>query len=140
LRLLPLTGFKDWKDCDMPEKINELSGAVSAAGTSVAGSRTAAAVGAGAGASPAAATGAAADVHITDTASFLASLEPALREAPAVDAAKVAAIRTAIEQGRYTVQPEHVAAQLMHIERALGELHGSAQPAPAIVLAAKEKP
>ena len=124
----------------MPHKINELSGTIPAAGTSVTGSRTAGAVGAGAHASPAEATAAAGDVHITDTASFLASLEPALREAPAVDAAKVAAIRTAIEQGHYTVQPEHVATQLMHIERALGELRGSAQPAPAIVPAAEKKP
>ena len=124
----------------MPHKINELAGASPAASTSLGATRTPGAVAAGSSSSPAEATGAAGDVHITDTASFLASLEPALREAPAVDAAKVAAIRSALEQGQYTVQPEHVATQLMQIERALGELRGSAHPAPAIVPAAEEKP
>jgi negative regulator of flagellin synthesis FlgM len=139
LRLLPLTGFKDWKESDMPNKINELAGNTPGAAASLGAPRTPGAVAASSSSTPAEAAGAAGDVHITDTASFLASLEPALREAPAVDAAKVAAIRTAIEQGQYTVQPEQVATQLMHIERALGELRGSAQPAAAITPAAEEK-
>lgn len=124
----------------MPHKINELAGSTPGASASLGAPRTPGAVAPGSASSSAEASGAATDVHITDTASFLASLEPALREAPAVDAAKVAAIRTALEQGQYTVQPEHVATQLMHIERALGELRGSAQPAAAIVPAAEEKP
>lgn len=112
----------------MSNKINDLSGAGPGAGASLGAARTAAPAAAGGGSATAEVGGAAGDVHITDTASFLASLEPALRQAPAVDAAKVAAIRTAIEQGHYTVQVEHVATQLMHIERALGQLRGGAQP------------
>jgi negative regulator of flagellin synthesis FlgM len=65
------------------------------------------------------------DVHITDTASQLASLEQSLREAPAVDPARVAQLQSAIEQGRYTVNPDHVAAQLMQMERALAGLTGN---------------
>lgn len=112
----------------MSNKINELSGGGPGASPSLGASRTAGPAAAGASSATAGVGGAAGDVHITDTASFLASLEPALREAPAVDAAKVAAIRTAIEQGHYTVQVEHVATQLMHIERALGQLRGGSQP------------
>ena len=73
----------------------------------------------GSNAAPAPATG---DVHITDTASQLASLEQALRDSPAVDSAKVAQLRSAIEQGTYQVNPEHVATQLMQMERALAGL------------------
>jgi len=73
----------------------------------------------GGNAAPAPATG---DVHITDTASQLASLEQALRDSPAVDSAKVAQLRSAIEQGTYQVNPEHVATQLMQMERALAGL------------------
>ena len=124
----------------MPNKINELSGSAPGANASVGTSRSAAAVAPGASAAPAEAAVAAGDVHITDTASFLASLEPALREAPAVDAAKVAAIRTALEQGHYTVQAEHVATQLMHIERALGQLRGNAPPETASAPGTGEEP
>jgi negative regulator of flagellin synthesis FlgM len=64
------------------------------------------------------------DVHITDTASQLASLEQSLREAPAVDPVRVAQLQSAIEQGRYTVNAEQVATQLMQMERALEGLTG----------------
>ena len=43
---------------------------------------------------------------------------------PAVDSAKVAQLQSAIEQGTYTVNPEHVATQLMQMERALAGLSG----------------
>jgi negative regulator of flagellin synthesis FlgM len=62
------------------------------------------------------------DVHITDSASKLAALEQALRQLPVVDEARVTQLRTAIEQGRYTVQPQHIADQLMQLEQALGGL------------------
>jgi negative regulator of flagellin synthesis FlgM len=62
------------------------------------------------------------DVHITDSASQLATLEQTLRSLPAVDPARVAQFQTAIEQGTYTVQPQHVADQLMQLEQALGQL------------------
>ncbi len=108
----------------MPHKINDLSGAGPAAGTSVGTSRAKGTAAASSGA-PAAVTPeapASPDVHITDTASFLASLEPTLREAPAVDAARVAAVRSALEQGHYAVDPGHVATQLTQMEQALGQL------------------
>jgi negative regulator of flagellin synthesis FlgM len=62
------------------------------------------------------------DVHITGSASQLASLEQTLRTLPAVDPARVAQFSTAIEQGTYTVRPQHVADQLMQLEQALGQL------------------
>jgi negative regulator of flagellin synthesis FlgM len=62
------------------------------------------------------------DVHITDSASQLATLEQTLHGLPAVDEARVARFRTAIEQGTYTVQPQHVADQLMQLERSLSQL------------------
>jgi negative regulator of flagellin synthesis FlgM len=70
------------------------------------------------------------DVHITGTATTLAGLEQALRDSPAVDPARVAILQSAIEQGQYTVQPEHVATQLLQMERALRGLP-DAQPAAA---------
>jgi negative regulator of flagellin synthesis FlgM len=63
-------------------------------------------------------------VHITDSANQLASLEQALRNLPAVDSARVSQLQTAIEQGTYTVQPQHIADQLMQLEQSLGELPG----------------
>lgn len=62
------------------------------------------------------------DVEITSTARQLAALEQVLAGQPAVDDARVAKIRTAIEQGRYKVSPDHVADQLIQLERALGRL------------------
>ncbi|HZT03878.1 MAG TPA: flagellar biosynthesis anti-sigma factor FlgM [Steroidobacteraceae bacterium] len=63
-----------------------------------------------------------ADVHITDSASQLATLEQTLRSLPAVDEGRVAQFRTAIEQGSYAVQPQQIADQLMQLERSLSQL------------------
>jgi negative regulator of flagellin synthesis FlgM len=65
---------------------------------------------------------AAGDVHITDSASQLASLEQQVRSLPAVDPARVAQFSTAIEQGTYTPQPQQIADQLLQLEQALGQL------------------
>lgn len=65
-----------------------------------------------------------AEVHITDTASQLASLEQSLRDSPAVDPAKVASVQSAIEQGTYKVDPERIATGLISMERALARLPG----------------
>lgn len=65
---------------------------------------------------------AAGDVHITDSASQLASLEQTVRSLPAVDPIRVAKFQSAIEQGTYTVQPRQVADQLIQLENALGPL------------------
>jgi negative regulator of flagellin synthesis FlgM len=62
------------------------------------------------------------NVSITDAATRLSSLEKALREAPAIDEARVAQLRSAIEQGTYTVQPEKVATGLLQMEHALRPL------------------
>jgi flagellar biosynthesis anti-sigma factor FlgM len=52
-------------------------------------------------------------------ASQLAALGETLRAIPAVDEARVCQTRSAIENGTYTVRPEHIADQLMQLERAL---------------------
>jgi negative regulator of flagellin synthesis FlgM len=62
------------------------------------------------------------DVHITDSASQLATLEQTLHSLPAVDEARVTQARTAIEQGTYTVQPQHIADQLLQLEHSLAQL------------------
>jgi negative regulator of flagellin synthesis FlgM len=67
-------------------------------------------------------SGGSSDVHITDSASKLATLEQAVRDMPAVDQTRVTQLRSAIEQGSYQVQPEHVADQLMQMDKALAQL------------------
>ncbi|MGH8219268.1 MAG: flagellar biosynthesis anti-sigma factor FlgM [Steroidobacteraceae bacterium] len=61
-------------------------------------------------------------VHITETAGQLATLEQAVRQMPAVDDSRVAAVRTAIEQGTYTVSPEDIADHLLQLEQSLESL------------------
>jgi len=62
------------------------------------------------------------DVQITGTARHLADLEQKVRDLPAVNEQRVADIRNAIDQGTYTVRPQHIADQLMSLERALAQL------------------
>lgn len=69
------------------------------------------------------------DVQITGTARTLAALEQTLRAVPPLNEERVAALRTAIEQGTYAVRPEHVADQLMQLERTLGTLPDPVDPA-----------
>jgi negative regulator of flagellin synthesis FlgM len=64
------------------------------------------------------------DVHITGTARQLVELEQMVKDMPAVDEAKVAAISAAIEQGTYKVSADKVADNLMQIEQALAPLNG----------------
>lgn len=61
-------------------------------------------------------------VDITSTASLLAHLEQSLRSQPAVDANKVDAIRKALENGTYNIDPAKVAAGLTYSERTLAQL------------------
>ena len=63
-------------------------------------------------------------VHITGTARQLVELEQMVKDMPAVDEAKVAAISAALEQGTYKVSAEKVADSLMMIEQALAPLTG----------------
>lgn len=62
------------------------------------------------------------NVQITGTARQLADLEQKIRDLPAVNLERVSQLRAAIEQGTYTVKPQHIADQLMSIERSLGNL------------------
>jgi negative regulator of flagellin synthesis FlgM len=105
------------QEISVSSKINDLTTSVTAGRTSgtAAPSRDVPA-GSASGAAPADATG---EVHITDTASQLVAIEQSLRDSPAVDSARVSSLRSAIEQGTYTVQPDHVATQLLQMERAL---------------------
>jgi negative regulator of flagellin synthesis FlgM len=58
-------------------------------------------------------------VSITDQARQLAALEQAVQSSPVVNEARVAAVRTAIEEGRYEVSPERIADKLLHMDREL---------------------
>jgi negative regulator of flagellin synthesis FlgM len=62
------------------------------------------------------------DVQITGTARQLADLDQHVRSLPDVNEQKVAQLRSAIEQGTYQVRPQHIAEQLMSLERSLGSL------------------
>lgn len=68
------------------------------------------------------------DVQITGTARTLASLEQALRELPALNESRIARLRSAIEQGTYTIRPDHIADQLMQLEQVLGQLPEPTKP------------
>jgi negative regulator of flagellin synthesis FlgM len=62
------------------------------------------------------------DVQITGSARQLVDLEQRLRDLPAVNEERVSQLRSAIEQGTYTVKPQQIADHLMSMERALGNL------------------
>jgi negative regulator of flagellin synthesis FlgM len=62
------------------------------------------------------------DVHITGTALQLADLEQGVKDMPAVDEAKVAAISNALATGKYQIVPERIADGLMQLEQALAPL------------------
>jgi negative regulator of flagellin synthesis FlgM len=62
------------------------------------------------------------DVQITGSARQLAGLEQQVRDLPAVNETRVSQIRTAIEQGTYTVNPQRIADQLMSVEHDLSKL------------------
>ena len=65
------------------------------------------------------------NVLITGTARQLADLDQQVRNLPDVNEERVSQLRTAIEQGTYQVRPQHIADQLMSLERALGSLPGA---------------
>ena len=62
------------------------------------------------------------DVQITGTARQLADLDQHLRNLPDVNEERVSQLRSVIEQGTYQVRPQHIADQLMSLERSLGSL------------------
>jgi negative regulator of flagellin synthesis FlgM len=65
-------------------------------------------------------TSAGSPVRITDQARQLAALEQAVHSVPVVNEARVAAVRTAIDEGRYEVSPERIADKLLRQDRDLG--------------------
>jgi negative regulator of flagellin synthesis FlgM len=111
----------------MPQKINNLPTSVTSgrASSSVATVKDPVA-----GATVASETTESGEVHITDTATHLAALEQTLRDSPAVDSARVALLRNAIEQGQYSVDSNHVATQLLQVEHALSGLTNARASAP----------
>ena len=62
------------------------------------------------------------NVQITGTARQLADLDQHVRNLPDVNEERVSQLRSAIEQGTYQVRPQHIADQLMSLERSLGSL------------------
>jgi negative regulator of flagellin synthesis FlgM len=58
-------------------------------------------------------------VSITGSARQLAALEQALKEQPAVDEARVARLRAAIESGSYQVDASRIADKLLRLEEQL---------------------
>ncbi|MGH8297442.1 MAG: flagellar biosynthesis anti-sigma factor FlgM [Steroidobacteraceae bacterium] len=107
----------------MANEISGLSGDMTASiGAGRPAGQTRDAVTNGGSPAPAGSSPAAGELHITDSASQLASLEQSVRNLPALDPVRVSQFRTAIEQGTYTVQPQHVADQLLQLEQALRQL------------------
>lgn len=106
----------------MPNKISGTSSDPAPIGAGRPADRVRDAIGGGASAPAPASNAPTGEVHITDSASQLATLEQTLRSLPAVDQARVAQVRTAIEQGAYTVQPQQVADQLLQLEHSLSQL------------------
>ena len=107
----------------MPSKISGLSGSPAASiGAGRPAEKTRDPVTGGSAPTSAGSSSGSGDVHITDSASQLASLEQTVRSLPAVDPVRVAQFQTAIDQGTYTVQPQHVADQLLQLEDSLKQL------------------
>lgn len=74
-------------------------------------------------ATPATPAEAASEVRITQQARQLAALEKAVQTLPAVNDARVAAIRLAIAQGSYEVAPERIAEKLLKMTQELDALN-----------------
>jgi len=62
------------------------------------------------------------EVSITSTAALMANIEQSLGAKPAFDEGRVAALRQAIADGSYQVQPGRIAGALLHTEQALSPL------------------
>ena len=58
-------------------------------------------------------------LSLTGTARQLQELENRMDSAPVVDSKRVEAVRTAVENGTFTVHPERIAERLMSLEHAL---------------------
>ena len=68
------------------------------------------------------------NVQITGAARQLASLEQAVRDTPEVNTTRVAQISSAIAQGTYTINSQHIADQLVQSDKELAHLGSQHQP------------
>lgn len=59
------------------------------------------------------------DIHITDTARTLASLEESVKKMPAVDEKKVTLVRDSLRDGNYKIDPQKVADKFLRMEQEL---------------------
>jgi len=82
--------------------------------------RTNARSAAGAEVQPVAAARATDTVRLTDDAVSLSALDKTLAGIPAVDHGRVAAIKAAVAEGRYVIDPEAIATRMSHFEWQLG--------------------
>lgn len=78
--------------------------------------RTNARPAAGASVAPVAPARATDTVRLTDDAVSLSALDKTLSGIPAVDHGRVAAIKAAVAEGRYLIDPEAIATQMSHLE------------------------
>jgi negative regulator of flagellin synthesis FlgM len=65
---------------------------------------------------PATSTGPATDVQLTGAARSLAAVEQSLIALPAVDEARVAAVKRRLDDGEYRIDAQRVADKLLHLE------------------------
>jgi negative regulator of flagellin synthesis FlgM len=69
-----------------------------------------------------AAQGSADRISLTGEARQLQELEVRLASQPVVDSQRVEAVRTAVENGTFTINPERIADKMMSLEEALTDL------------------
>ncbi len=60
-------------------------------------------------------------VELTSGAKLLERLEKTLAELPAIDSARVAEVKTAIENGDYQIDADKIAEAMLRIDRELGD-------------------
>lgn len=75
---------------------------------------------AGASVAPVAAVKATDTVRLSDDAVGLSALDKTLASIPQVDHGRVAAIKAAVAEGRYAIDPEAIATRMSHLEWQLG--------------------
>ena len=60
-------------------------------------------------------------VNLTNSAKLLERLDKSLASLPAVDAGRVAEIKSAIENGNYEINADAIAEAMIRLDRSLGE-------------------
>lgn len=72
------------------------------------------------GGAPVAAPAAIDSARLTGEAAELAQLQQDIAQNPAMDVARINAVRAALESGSYRIDPQEIAARLIQLERELG--------------------